>query len=248
MNVDSYLQIMDKVKYLVKVTRANFTQKDEQIMFVANQLSEYVEYDFEAAKRSKNSPKYENSQEYKEISSLKGCLQNRKTLCSGVAFAFERCMHELGTECMLIMGALYQDKGSKKLTSLDNNHVWNKIKLNNEWHNVDVTNILPRPNPQNTKEELVNAYILSSDSSFEKIGCKIMDMRGIPVSNTNYANKMAVYEKTKNIVNVLEEYDKGKRTTFISYKNVQSPNAHLEQQADLDRSYKRDMKKEDFMI
>ena len=128
MNVDSYLQIMDKVKYLVKVTKANFTQKDEQIMFIANQLSEYVEYDFDAVERCQNSSAYENSKEYKEISSLKGCLQNRKTLCSGVAFAFERCMHELGTECMLIMGCIYHDKGNKKLTSLNNNHVWNKIK------------------------------------------------------------------------------------------------------------------------
>ena len=116
------------------------------------------------------------------------------------------------------------------------------IKLNDEWYNVDVTNILPRPDPQNTKEELVNAYILSSDRSFEKICLKIMDMRGIPVSNTDYVNKMVLYEKTKNIVNVLEEYDKGKRTTLISYKNVQSPNVHLKQQVDLDRSYKRDEK------
>ena len=188
-------------------------------MFIANQLSDYVEYDFEADSKS--------SQEYLETSSLEGCLQNRKTLCAGIALAFERCMYELDTECMLIMGVgNRQDK--EQLTSMDNNHVWNKVKLQNQWYNVDVTNILPRPNQKISKEDLVKIFIMSSDSSLEKVGCKITDTKNIPESNEDYSNKMIAYQNTKDIVNVLEQYDKGKRSTFIAYKNLQSPNTDVQ--------------------
>lgn len=188
-------------------------------MFIANQLSDYVKYDSEADSKS--------SQEYLETSSLKGCLQNRETLCSGIALAFERCMHELDTECMLIMGVgNRQDK--EQLTSMDNNHVWNKVKLQNQWYNVDVTNILPRPNQKISKEDLVKIFIMSSDNSFEKVGCKITDTEGVPESNEDYSNKMMAYKNTKDIVNVLEQYDKGKRSTFIAYKNLQSPNTDVQ--------------------
>ena len=184
-------------------------------MFIADQLSDYVEYDFEADSRS--------NQEYLEISSLSGCLKGRKTLCSGLALAFERCMHELDNECMLIMGVGNQ-KDKSQITSLDNNHVWNKVKFENQWYNVDVTNILPRPNQNISKEDLVRIFIMSSDSSLEKVGCKITDTNNIPESNKDYSNKMIAYQNTKNIVNVLEQYDKGKRSTFISYKNIQNTN------------------------
>lgn len=221
MDIDLYLQIQDKIKYLVEVAKANFTRQDEQIMFIVNQLSDYIEYDFDADSRS--------NQEYLKLSSLEGCLKDRKTICSGVAFAFERCMNELGVECILIMGACYNNKDKTLISSLDNNHVWNKVKLENKWYNVDVTNLLA-PVSKITKEDLVNIFILTSDSSLKKVGCTITDTTGIPESNTDYPNKMSAYKNTKDIVNVLEKYDKGNRSKFISYKNIPSSNSNSEHQ------------------
>lgn len=234
-DVDLYVQIQDKIKYLVKTAKSNFTKEDEQIMFIADQLSDYVQYDFDADNKS--------PQEYLELSSLKGCLQNRKTICAGIALAFERCMNELGIECMLIMGASYNNKDKMSVSSLNNNHVWNKIKLYDEWYNVDVTSILPHPNLDITKEDLVKIFIMSSDSSFEKVGSKITDTTGIPESKLDYPNKIIAYRNTKDIKNVLERYDKGKRTTFISYKNLSSPNYNVKQNV-LETSNKNMVKQE----
>lgn len=190
------------------------TEKNKIIY--TNLLSDYVEYDSEADSKS--------NQEYLEISSLRGCLQNRKTICAGIALAFERCMHELDTECILIMG-VGNRQNKEQLTALDYNHVWNKVKFKDQWYNVDVTNILPRPNKKISKEDLVKIFIMSSDSAFEKVGCKITDSEGIPKSNEDYPNKMIAYQNTKDIVNVLEQYDKGNRATFITYKNLQNPSS-----------------------
>lgn len=43
-------------------------------------------------------------------------------------------------------------------------------------------------------------------------------MTGIPISNEDYPTRMDLYNKTKDFGNVLEEYDKGNRSTILSYR------------------------------
>ena len=52
MPIDSYLETLKKIKHLVKVATLNFSTKEEQIIFIASQLSEYTKYDFEYDKKS----------------------------------------------------------------------------------------------------------------------------------------------------------------------------------------------------
>lgn len=131
MVISSYLETLKKLQYLIKVAVSNFTKIEEQIIFIANQISEYVTYDFEYAKKSEG--------EFLDLSSFQGCLEGKKTVCAGVAFTFERCMTEMGIENMLVLGY----SGKKTTPSvLDNNHVWNKVKIDDKWCNIDITNIL----------------------------------------------------------------------------------------------------------
>lgn len=108
----SVIKTLEKIKYLVKVATSNFSKEEEQIIFIANQLSEYVKYDFEYNKKSK--------EEFLKLSSLQGCLESKITVCAGVAFAFERCMTEMGIENMLIRVKIFILSNDKSLIKVGN--------------------------------------------------------------------------------------------------------------------------------
>ncbi len=207
MDIKSYLKILKKIEYLTKVATSNFIRKEEQIIFIANQISEYVTYDFENEKKSE--------EEYLKLSSLQGCLEDRNTVCAGIAFAFERCMTEMGIKNILILG--YSGKKDNP-SGIDNNHVWNKVYIDGKWYNVDITNILKNPNTTLSKEERVNIFILSSDKSLSKVGNVITDYSNIPDSNENFAETLDIYRKINKVKNVLKDYDNGNRNLFLKYK------------------------------
>lgn len=208
MDINSYIETLKKIKYLVKVATSNFSREEEQIVFIANQISEYVNYDFESDKKSE--------EEYLKLSSLQGCLEGKSTVCAGVALAFERCMTEMGIDNMLVLG--YSGK-KENPSELDNNHVWNKVKINGKWYNVDVTNILKIPNCKITKEDRVKIFILSSDKSLSNVGHIITDYSNIPASEEDFTETIEIYRKVSKAKNMLKEYDKGNRSTFLKYKD-----------------------------
>ena len=217
MDIQTYLKIFDKIKYLTKVATSNFTKKEEQVIFIANQLSEYVKYDFEYDQKSQK--------EFMELSSLQGCLEGKKTVCAGVALAFERCMSEIGIENMLTIGYSGDNEDNSKVP---NNHVWNKVKINGKWYNVDVTYILENPKAILSKEDLVKIFILSSDKTFRLVGNFINNNTNIPVSEENFPDTTEIYRKISKAKNVLAEYDKGNRNTFLQY-GVENNNTSLSQ-------------------
>lgn len=220
MDINSYLETLKKIKHLINVTTSNFTKKEEQIMFIANQISEYVNYDFESEKKSE--------EEYLKLSSLQGCLEGKKTVCAGIAFAFERCMTEMGIDNMLVLG--YSGK-KEEPSSIDNNHVWNKVKIYNKWYNVDVTNILAIPNSKITKESRVKIFILSSDKNLSNIGNIITDYSGIPESKENFPETLEIYSKVNNVKNILKEYDNGNISTFLKYNTENNHINHKNEQS-----------------
>lgn len=55
-------------------------------------------------------------------------LLGHKAICSGYAEVFKTFMDMIGVECITITGVAGND-----------NHMWNMIKLDNEWYHVDVT-------------------------------------------------------------------------------------------------------------
>lgn len=208
MEIGKYLTIYPKIEFLKDVACANFNNLEDRIIFGAVQLSEYVAYDFDAQNKTKD--------EYMEISSLFGCLKKRKSICTGIAFAFERFLTELNTENSLAIG--YDETDNKNGNKLINfNHVWNRLKLGTRWFNVDITNLIPRLESQSSLEKRVSTFLLSSDQTLEKIGIQIADTTGITPASKDYPGILEIYYKMKNIKNVLEQFDNGDRSLTLRY-------------------------------
>lgn len=230
MDISSYLETLKKIKHLIKVTTSNFAKKEEQIIFIANQISEYVNYDFESEKKS--------DEEFLKLSSLQGCLDGKSTVCAGIAFAFERCMTEMGINNMLILG--YSGK-KENPSSIDNNHVWNKVEIDGKWYNVDVTNILEIPNSKITKEDMIKTFILSSDKSLINVGNIITDYSNVPESKEDFSENLEIYRKVNKVKNILKEYDKGNRSTFLKYNTANNQiNNQIEQSQEVVKNESKD--------
>lgn len=60
-----------------------------------------------------------------------GCLVEGKAVCEGYAKAFGLLCDEVGIGCVPVLG---RAKGSSA-----ESHMWNKVRLDNEWYNVDTT-------------------------------------------------------------------------------------------------------------
>lgn len=231
MDISSYLETFKKIKHLIKVTTSNFTKKEEQIIFIANQISEYVKYDFEYDKKSEK--------EYIKLSSFQGCLEGNCTVCAGIALAFERCMTEMEIDNMLVLGY----SGKKEAPSIiDNNHVWNKVRIDDKWYNVDVTNIVCDTNSKQTKESKVKIFILTSDRSLSDVGNRITDYSDIPESKEDFPKTLEIYTKVKNVKNVLKEYDNGNMSTFLKYNTENNYINDKIEQSDEVKEYKKDEK------
>ena len=210
MSVNSYLRSLEKIKYLTNIAKLNFSKREEQIVFIASQLAKYVNYDIEHNDKSE--------EERIKLSSLQNCLDGRNTVCAGVAFAFERCMTELGIENTLVLGYSRNGNDNNNISKLTSNHVWNKVRINNNWYNIDVTNILNNLySNENSKEKRIKTFILSSDKTLKNIGNIITDACNIPSSEGNFPYILELFNKVTISNNILEEFDNKKRSTFLKY-------------------------------
>lgn len=200
-DVKDYCKILEKIEYLSKVTKSNFNDKDEQATFVITQLADYISFDEKYKEKSE--------EEFKEISSLKGAILNRNTVCMGYSMACERCLSDLDIECNVIAGKAYA-KQSENIRYLDVNHAWNQVKLNNEWYNVDVTWI-----SINDDDDKKMKNLLVDDETFKNhsnTGAYIVHK-----CNKTHSRQREMYNKVKNIKNVLKAYDEGNRSTVLQY-------------------------------
>lgn len=199
--VNEYSQILDKIEYFGKVARANFKNEDEQVMFVITQLAGYISIDEKYKQLSE--------EQVKETSSLKGALLERKTVCIGYAMALERCLTNLGIGCKILIGIASRER-QENLTLGNLNHAWNQVKLNDKWYNVDLIFFEGSGNLN---------YILVDDKTFE--GHYAAGEDKVSPCYESYSRCQEVYEKVKNIKNVLVGYDSGKRDMMLQY-DVQS--------------------------
>lgn len=201
-DITTYCEIIKKIEYLVKVTKVNFKSQDEQVIFVMNQLADYISYD--------ENYKSLSTKEFKERSSLKGALIDRKTVCMGFSMAFERCLLALGINCNIVCGKASKVQPNKN-KFFEENHAWNQVELENQWYNADIMWFSTEE-----EEEKKIEYILVSDDEFKKhyttgtyqtFKCK-----------KTYKRREELYKKVKNIKNILKAYDLGKRDTILQYK------------------------------
>lgn len=110
----------------------------EKARFIHDYICENCKY-FEYPKEESDAVKW-------KVQTAYGCLCEGKSVCEGIARAYQLLMNRAGVECRTIYGAANEDclviKLSKVLDS-NLNHAWNIIKINGEWRHVDVTWDLP---------------------------------------------------------------------------------------------------------
>ncbi len=64
-----------------------------------------------------------------------GVIFNKKGVCDGISKTFKLCCDEFGIECIVVRGTAKSEYESNVFES----HAWNKVKLNGNWYNIDVT-------------------------------------------------------------------------------------------------------------
>ena len=100
---------------------------------VHDYIIDTVEYDVEAAKQD-NTTKQEDMKAH----DVYGALVEHSCVCEGYGKAEQLLLNRLGVECVGLTGMAY-DSASKKDSDDEELHLWNAVKLDGEWYNVDPT-------------------------------------------------------------------------------------------------------------
>lgn len=86
-----------------------------------------------------------------------GSLVQRTAVCQGYALAFATCMDRLGIECDVVT-----EDGK---VNTNDSHIWNRVKIDGYWYNIDVTADDPVPD-QGYDGAVNSACFLKSDAWF----------------------------------------------------------------------------------
>lgn len=123
-------EIQDKLGEIIgQIITADMT--DEEVELAINRyLCDMIVYDDEALVNAQENDFMYVDESFNDSFTAYGALINGKCVCSGYAAAFKLLCDASGLESIVVTGIL--DGGLS--------HAWNKIKLENEWQIVDVTN------------------------------------------------------------------------------------------------------------
>lgn len=91
----------------------------QQIQYIHNWLIDNLEYD--------TTYSAENNRD------IYGALINKKVVCEGYAKTFKYLLDKLEIPCILVSGEAENSEGTRE------NHMWNYVKINEQWYSVDVT-------------------------------------------------------------------------------------------------------------
>ena len=75
---------------------------------------------------------YEYDTSY-QVRTLDSMVEQKKGVCQGYSYLFKFVLNRLGIECVTV-------------PSTARNHMWNKVMLDGEWYNIDITHDDPIPN------------------------------------------------------------------------------------------------------
>lgn len=129
----------DKVKRIVKENHLKKMTDFEKVYFVNKYIASHTEYSSNATDGGH---------------SAYAVLFDHKAVCQGYALAAYRILTEAGVETKYITGQVK-----------DSNHAWNKVKVNGEWYNLDIT--WNDPMPDRGDRYRLN-YFLISDQQLAK--------------------------------------------------------------------------------
>lgn len=146
----------------------------------------------------------------REAHSIIGALLYSEAVCEGVSKTFKLLCDELGIECCVVQG---QAKSAQIVGN--ENHSWNKVKIDGTWLNVDVTFDLT----MSSRGHIRHDYLFLPDDAikgthFQSIGAEF-------VSNTNQldyysANKLVMANQQQLVDYVKQSI--GMRKYFIEIK------------------------------
>lgn len=123
-------EIQDKLKEVItQITTADMTDEEAELA-INRYLCDTIVYDEDALTNAEENDFMYVDASYNDSFTAYGALINGKCVCSGYAAAFKLLCDTAGLESIVVTGIL--DGGLS--------HAWNKIKLDNEWQIVDVTN------------------------------------------------------------------------------------------------------------
>lgn len=91
----------------------------QQIQYIHNWLIDNLEYD--------TTYSAENNRD------IYGALINKKVVCEGYAKTFKYLLDKLEIPCILVSGEAENSEGTRE------NHMWNYVKINEQWYSVDAT-------------------------------------------------------------------------------------------------------------
>lgn len=157
--------IESMVTAISNLAQEEYTDKGEQLLFVNDYLATSCEYDTESAENANN---VDDS-----AWSAYGCLVENSAVCEGYTNAVTLILDKLGIPSIEVIGR----------TSSGQLHTWNKVYLDGEWLNVDVTsNSTGHKEGQNEK---INNIIKRERRKFFLINDNEMYIKGIESSNTD---------------------------------------------------------------
>lgn len=121
--VDEYRELQEKVNEIIGDIPSNLTEL-QKFMIIYQRLGRMISYDNELIREDDDSDKEYIKQNKDKGRNLINGLIKGKCVCAGYSDILYNCLNVAGIEACKIRG---------------NRHVWNKVKLDGVWYNVDLT-------------------------------------------------------------------------------------------------------------
>lgn len=133
--------IKEKIMQIIpKIIKPRMTDEEKELA-INQYLCDTIVYDEDALLSAEENDFLYADENFNDSFTAYGALVNGKCVCSGYAAAFKLLADAADLDAIVVTGFL---EGSLS-------HAWNKVKIENEWQIVDVTN--------NDNEELINALL-----------------------------------------------------------------------------------------
>lgn len=149
MNTGLY-DVVKNVASKIQRQMSNVTTNQEKVKIIHDYIVNNFKYDIDYLKT-------QNTAQYARDSHAYYALVNNKAICGGYASAFQRLAKYFGIEAIIVKG--YAEGVP---------HAWNKVKIGDEWLNVDVTYDDPVVNGNTNINSIRYDYFLKTDYEFSK--------------------------------------------------------------------------------